>query len=596
MPEYKAPIADIRFVLEEYLEVSRYAALQGFDGLDADDIAALLEGAARICEGVAQPLNRVGDEVGCRFRDGEVTTPPGFREAYRAFAEGGWIGLALDSRYGGKGLPGVLSEAVYEVLSGANMAFSGYIELSEAVFTAIHAAGSEEQKRLYLGKLSGGEWTGAMHLTEPQAGSDLRLVRTRAEPQADGTYRITGSKTFITNAEHDLAPNIVNLVLARISGAPDGGGGLSLFIVPKYLPDENDEPGERNAVRCLSIEHKMGLRAAPTGVIAYDGATGFLVGEPNRGLAAMFVMVNDARLGVALQGLSIAEAAYQNAAAYAKERLQGRPVAGVPGGNRDAVPIVDHPDVRRMLLVMRSFTEGARALGLWVALQIDLSKRAADPAERARADRLVALLTPVIKAHFTDGGFEVADLAIQCFGGYGYIRETGIEQFLRDVRITRIYEGTNGIQALDLVRRKLTLDDGAALAEFLALVADDIAAARAIPALESEAAAVARALSDAQEAADWMRGRLPEGLLDPAGGATDFLRLFGLLAMGWTWLRVLVITERRSARRPEGDRTMRAKQMTGRFYILRMLPETDMLKRRATMGAADLMALAAEDF
>ncbi|MCC7276492.1 MAG: acyl-CoA dehydrogenase, partial [Alphaproteobacteria bacterium] len=535
MPTYVAPVDDLRYVLEDVLQVERHANLPGYAELSPGFILDFLRGAAAICEGVALPLNQSGDAEGCRWEAGTVATPRGFREAYRAFADGGWIGLAGDPAYGGKGLPGVLAESFYEMLAGANMAFSGFIELSEAVFAAIHAHGSETQKRLYLPKLAAGEWTGAMHLTEAHAGSDLGLVRTRAEPHADGGFRLHGSKIFITNAEHDLAANIVNLVLARLPDAPAGSRGLSLFVVPKYLPDADGAPGVRNAVHCLSLEHKMGLRAAPTGVIVYEGAVGHLVGAPHRGLQAMFTMVNDARLGVALQGLGIAEVACQNAARYARERRQGR----LPGSPFDAGPdaIAEHPDVRVMLLTARSFADGARALGLWVAMQIDLSRLHPDAGERRRADARAALLTPVVKAHFADRGFEAANLALQCHGGHGYIREHGIEQFVRDVRVTQVYEGTNGIQAVDLVRRKLAPDADRTVDALCEEMGEAAAAARALPEIVPFADAFEQALDDLARATTWMRRHREAEPLVAAAGATDFLRLFGLVAVGWMWVR-----------------------------------------------------------
>jgi acyl-CoA dehydrogenase len=593
LPHYRAPLQEYRFIANEFLRLERHAAIPGFADATGEMLDVFLEGASRICERVAQPLNQPGDIEGCRWEAGEVRTPRGFREAYARFAEGGWIGLAFDPAWGGKGLPGVLAESFAEMLASANLAFSGYIELSEAVFSAIRAHGSDAQKQLYLPKLSSGAWTGAMHLTEAQAGSDLRLVRTRAVAQPDGSYRIHGSKSFITNAEHDLAENIVNLVLARVEGAPAGSGGLSLFIVPKFLPDAAGGLGARNAVACASIEHKMGLRAAPTGVIHYEGAHGWLLGEVNRGLTAMFTMVNDARLGVALQGLSQAEVALQNAVHYARERRQGRALVPVQGGE-DPVPIATHPDVRRMLLGMSTFTEAGRGLGLWVALQIDLAARHPDAAERARAERAAALLTPVIKAHFTDWGSEAANLALQCFGGYGYIRDTGVEQFVRDVRITQIYEGTNGIQSLDLVRRKLSMEAGLAAREFFALVADSITAASAGAETAQLAKPMGEALAALEQATGWMQARADGEIVEAASGATDYLRLFGLVALGWVWLDFARICAQ-LRERPGADRAFHERKLVlARFYMRRILPECALLQARATQGSSDLMALAEE--
>jgi alkylation response protein AidB-like acyl-CoA dehydrogenase len=429
-----------------------------------------------------------------------------------------------------------------------------------------------------------------MHLTEAQAGSDLRLVRTRATPRPDGSFRIDGSKLFITNAEHDLAENIVHLVLARTPGAPEGSGGLSLFIVPKFRVHADGTLGERNGVSCVSIEHKMGLRAAPTGVIHYEGAVGHLLGELNQGLKAMFTMVNDARLGVALQGLGQAEVASQNAHRYARERVQGRSLLAT--GSAAPVPIIGHPDVRRMLMTMCAFTEAARGLGLWIALQIDLAASHPDAAERRKAEALIALLTPVVKAHFTDTGFEVTNLALQCFGGYGYVRETGVEQFVRDVRITQIYEGTNGIQALDLVCRKLGAHEGAGWFEFSGLVRHSIDAVQGRSALSSHAEAMTTALSHLEEATRWMQSRADSGdALAAAAGATEYLRLFGLVALGWVWLDFAAICTSKIEQGGGNRAFHERKLLVADFFMRRVLPQTEWLSRLSRAGAAELMAL-----
>ena len=588
MPHYRAPLLDYRFIVTEFLQLERYTEVPGYSDLSPDMLQTFLAAAARICEEVAQPLNQSGDAEGCCWKAGEVTTPSGFRDAYRRFAADGWIGLAFDPAWGGKGLPGVLAESFGEMLASANMAFSGYIELSEAVFRSINDHGSDAQKRIYLPKLAAGDWTGAMALTEAQAGSDLRLLSTRALPQPDGTYRLHGTKAFITNAAHDLADNIVHLVLARIPETSAGAAGLSLFIVPTQRVDDTGQCGGRNAVECQSIEHKMGLRAAPTGVIRYDGAHGELLGEPGKGLRAMFTMVNDARLGVALQGLSQAEVALQNAAHYARERRQGRSLVAGP---LDPVAIAAHPDVRRMLLAMRAFTEGARGLALWVALQIDLAAKHPDPVVRERAEGLAALLTPIIKAHFTDCASEMTNLALQCFGGYGYIRDTGVEQFVRDVRITQIYEGTNGIQALDLVRRKLGQRGGASIRAFCAMIAGSIDRARSVAATAPLAAALDRGLADLERATTWMQAHAEPDPLDVAGGATDYLRLLGIVALGWVWLDYAWIAA--AAREP--DRFYARKLALATYYMRRVMPETSVLAQRAILGAADLLVVAPED-
>lgn len=593
MPIYAAPHREYQFVVNEYLDLAQFVDVAPYTEFSPAMFDAFLNGAARICEGVAQPLNQSGDAEGCQFEDGKVSTPAGFRQAYRQFVDGGWIGLAFDPAYGGQGLPRVFGEIYNEMLCSANMAFSGYIELSEAVFSAISAHGDEAQKRVYLPRLGDGSWTGAMHLTEAQAGSDLRLVRTRATPQADGSFRLDGSKVFITNAEHDLSENIVHLVLARCIGAPEGSGGLSLFIVPKFLPQADGSLGARNGVYCSSIEHKMGLRAAPTGVIHYEGAIGHLLGGLNQGLKAMFTMVNDARLGVALQGLGQAEVASQNALHYARERLQGRSLDLT--ASTAPVPIIAHPDVRKMLMKMSAFNEAARGLGLWIALQIDLAASHHDPVARQTAARMIALLTPVVKAHFTDAGFEITNLALQCFGGYGYVRETGVEQFVRDVRITQIYEGTNGIQALDLVRRKLNAEDGEGWIEFSRLVQCSIEAAAARPELASHAHSMTRALAHLTKATRWMQARADlADAVGAAAGATEYLRAFGLVAVGWVWLDFALIAVKRIGEGAGDTAYYDRKLKLANFYMQRELPEVEGLSRLSQLGAAEVMALPVE--
>ena len=566
MPIYSAPQRDFRFVFQEFLDLGKQTGVVDPAFAEAETIDDFLAGAARICEEVAQPLNLSGDIEGCRWENGSVKTPKGFVEAYRRFAKDGWIGLPFDQAYNGKGLPGVLAETFYEMLSAANMALSGYVELSEAVFSAIEAHGSEEDKRRYLPKLGSGDWAGAMHLTEPHAGSDLGLLRTRAEPAPDGSFRLYGDKAFITNAEHDLTENIINLVLARLPDAPPGIRGTTLFIVPKFLIGDDGTLRARNAITCSSIERKMGLRAAPTGIINYDGAVGYMLGRPHEGLNAMFTMVNDARLGVAIQGVSIAEVAYQNAGAYARERRQGRSLFPALRTNEAADPIIVHPDVRRMLMIMRSFSEGARALTLWVALQIDVSKKHPEAAaERVRANGLVALLTPVIKAAFTDGGSETANLALQCYGGHGYIKEHGIEQFVRDVRVTQVYEGTNGIQGIDLVRKKLGMQ-GEPVKTFFELVTESVAKGRNTPDLHDEAESLETALNHLRQATDWIGGQAGEQVAEAVAGATDYLKLFALVARGWVWLDVARIAAQHLDRPGEDSDFYRHKLSTARFF------------------------------
>src|SRR3954471_15642794 len=480
MPIYKAPLEDVNFLLNDVFQIDRYDNLPGFSDASTDVREAVLSEAAKLSEEVLQPLNRVGDLEGCtRHDDGSVTTPKGFKQAFKQVAEGGWLGLSAPTEYGGQGLPVTLSHAVTEFQCSANMAFAMYGGLTMGATAALIVHGKPDQKKMFVPKMVAGEWTGTMNLTEPQCGTDLGLLRTKAVKQADGSYKITGTKIFISAGEHDLADNIIHLVLARIEGAPAGIKGVSLFVVPKVLVNADGSLGARNGVSCGSIEHKMGIHGNSTCVMNYDGAQGWLIGEPEKGLAAMFIMMHPARLGVGLQGIAQGEVAYQNAAAYARDRRQSRALKeSEREAGAKADPIIVHPDVRRMLMEARAWNEGGRALVLWGALLVDLVRRSPDEAERSQADDLLGLLTPVIKGYLTDKGFAAAVHAQQVLGGHGYIREHGIEQFVRDARITQIYEGTNGIQAMDLVGRKLPRDGGRAVRAFFALLAGEIAEAK----------------------------------------------------------------------------------------------------------------------
>src|ERR1700736_4484983 len=467
MPIYKAPLEDVSFLLNDVFQIDRYDNLPGFSDASTDVREAILSEAAKLSEEVLQPLNRVGDLEGCaRHDDGSVTTPKGFKEAFKQVAEGGWLGLSAPAEYGGQGLPGTLSQAVSEFQCSANMAFSMYGGLTMGATAALMVHGKPEQKNMFVPKMVAGQWTGTMNLTEPQCGTDLGLLRTKAVPQADGSYSITGQKIFISAGEHDLTDNIIHLVLARIDGAPAGTKGISLFLVPKFLPDADGGVGERNGVVCGSIEHKMGIHGNSTAVLNYDGAKGWLVGEEHRGLPAMFVMMNGARLGVAVRGLGLSEGASHTAAAYAKERRQGRSLKGAAEPDKAADLLLVHPDVRRMLLEIRAFNEAARALLVWTALAEDEARHAPDAKTRQVADDRLGLITPVLKGVFTDFGFANAVKAQQVLGGHGYIAEWGMEQFVRDARIAMIYEGANGVQALDLVGRKLAKDGGRAVMAF----------------------------------------------------------------------------------------------------------------------------------
>jgi acyl-CoA dehydrogenase len=595
MPSYKAPVDDVMFLLSDVFHVDRYNNLPGFAEATPDLIEAVLGEAAKFCEDVLTPLNRVGDKEGCRRHDdGSVTTPTGFKAAHKQFTDGGWVGLSAPAEFGGQGLPTVMAQAISEFLCSANMAFAMYSGLTQGAIAALFTHASAEQKALYLPKLVSGEWAGTMNLTEPQCGTDLGLVRTRAAPQPDGSYKITGTKIFISAGEHDLAPNIVHLVLARIEGAPEGTKGISLFIVPKFLPAANGGVGARNAVSCGSIEEKMGIHGNATCVMNYDGATGWLVGEANRGLQAMFVMMNEARLNVGMQGLALSEVAYQNAAAYAKERLAGRAMTGAKFPQKPADPIIVHPDVRRMLMNIRAFNEAARALVLWTALKGDVAHRSQDAKERQAADDHLGLMTPVIKGVLTDQGFANTVAAQQIFGGHGYIAEHGMEQFVRDARIAMLYEGANGIQALDLVGRKLPKDGGRALQAFFGEVSAYIEEHSADAAMAQYTAPLAHALGELQQATMWFVQNAMANPENAGAGATDYMHLFGLVALGYMWC---LIADAAKAKAGNGaDERMTQRLTTGRFFMERVLPATTAHLARIKAGAASTMALPLEAF
>jgi alkylation response protein AidB-like acyl-CoA dehydrogenase len=598
MPVYKAPVDEVTFLLRDVFHLDRYNNLPGFAEATPDVVEAVLGEAAKFSEAVLMPLNRIGDQEGCRRNpDGSVTTPRGFRDAYKKLVEGGWIGVSAPAEFGGQDLPVVINQAVNEFFTSANMAFGMYAALTQGATAAIAVHGSPEQKKLYLPKLVSGQWAGTMNLTEPQCGTDLGLVRTRAAAQSDGSYKITGTKIFISAGEHDLAENIVHLVLARIDGAPAGTRGLSLFIVPKFLPAADGSVAARNAVACGSIEEKMGIHGNATCVMNYDGATGWLVAEPNRGLQAMFTMMNEARLGVGVQGLAMSEVAYQNAATYAKERLAGRALTGAKFPEKPADPIVVHPDVRRMLMSIRAFNEAARALVVWTALKSDIAHRSAEAKEKQAAEDQLGLLTPVIKGILTDQGFANAVLAQQIYGGHGYIAEHGIEQFVRDARITMLYEGTNGVQALDLVGRKLPKDGGRALQAFFAEVTAYAKERSADAAMTPYVKPLSQSLGDLQQATMWfLQNAL--GNPDNAGaGATDYMHLFGLVALGYMWCLIAEAAKVKGGGGGDGaaDR-MSQRLATGRFFMERMLPATATHLARIKAGAASTMALPAEAF
>ena len=595
MPVYKAPVEDALFLLNEVFHVERFANLPGFADASPDVVTAIVNEVGRFCENVLAPLNRSGDRQGCaRHPDGSVTTPDGFKEAYRQVVDGGWIGISAPPDFGGLGLPIALTQITSEFLASSNMAFAMYPGLTQGAIAALLTHGSDEQKALYVPKLVSGEWAGTMNLTEPQCGTDLGLIRTRAVRQDDGSFRITGTKIFISAGEHDLADNIVHLVLARIEGAPEGTHGLSLFVVPKFVPGADGASGARNGVSCGSIEEKMGIHGNATCVMNYDAASGWLVGEENRGLPAMFVMMNEARLGVGVQGLALSEVAYQNAAAYARDRLQGRALTGAREPGKPADPIIVHPDIRRILMTIRAFNEAARALVLWVGLASDVAHRSGDARERTAADDRLGLLTPVIKGVLTDQGFANAVMAQQVLGGHGYIAEWGMEQFVRDARIPMIYEGANGIQALDLVGRKLARDGGRAVMAFFGEVEAWVKSHAADPALKPLAEPVRTALGHLQEATMWfMKNAL--GKPDNAGaGATDYMHLFGLVALGYMWCQIAEAAHRNLAGDASGR--MNARLVTARFFMERILPETAAHLARIRTGAGSMMELPAEAF
>ena len=539
MPTYKAPVDDALFLLNDVLHFDRYGNLPGFADASPDVVEAVLREAAKFSEEVLTPLNRVGDKEGCtRHADGSVTTPTGFKDAYKQIVEGGWIGISVPAEFGGQGLPATLTEVVNEFLCSANMAFAMYPGLTQGAIAALLAHASPELKTKYLPKMVEGVWTGTMNLTEPHCGTDLGLLRSKAVKQGDGSYKITGTKIFISAGEHDLAENIIHLVLARIEGAPAGTKGISLFVVPKIMVNDDGSLGARNGVTCGSIEEKMGIHGNSTCVMNYDAATGWLVGEENRGLPAMFTMMNEARLGVGVQGLAQSEVAYQNAAIYAKDRLQGRAISGAKYPGKVADPIIVHPDVRRTLMTIRAFNEAARALVLWTALKGDIARRSEDDKERQSADDFMGLLTPVIKGVLTDQGFANTVMAQQMFGGHGYIAEHGMEQFVRDARIAQIYEGANGIQALDLVGRKLGKDGGRALMAFFNEVGGYIKEKSADEAMKAYVTPLGVSLGHLQQASMWFMQNAMAKPDNAGAGATDYMHMFGLVALGYMWCKI----------------------------------------------------------
>ena len=596
MPTYKAPLRDLRFVYNELFDPTELQHLSGFEEVTPDLVEAILEEAGKFCENVLLPLNRSGDEIGVRFDNGQVITPPGLKEAYQAYSENGWGALTADPEYGGQGLPKTLGIMIEEMICGANVSFGLYPGLTVGAYNALVSHGADELKQKFLPNMVAGIWSGTMCLTEPQCGTDLGMIRTKAEPQADGSYQLTGTKIFITSGEHDMTDNIIHLVLARLPDAPAGIKGISLFLVPKFMVNEDGSLGERNLVFCGSIEHKMGIHASSTCVMNFDGATGYLVGQPHKGMQAMFVMMNAERLGVGMQGLGIGEASYQNAVAYARDRIQGRALKGALQADKPADPLWVHPDVRRMLLTMRAYTEGNRALAIWVARRLDEANHTTDPQRKQDAEAFIALMSPVVKAFMTDCGSEIANLGMQVYGGHGYIREWGMEQFVRDARIAQIYEGTNGIQALDLVGRKLPANTGRNLRPFFHELSAYLESKQDDPRPEFQpfVTGLAKVFVRLQQVTGWIAEKGMKNPEEGAGAATDYLRMLGLVSLAYLWARMADI----ALEQRQGDEALfyQAKLDTARFYFERLLPQTGALTSAIMSGCASMMNFNPEAF
>ncbi|MFM9936065.1 MAG: acyl-CoA dehydrogenase C-terminal domain-containing protein [Novosphingobium sp.] len=598
MPVYLAPTRDTRFVVNELIDLESYGHLSGFAVATRDLTDSVIEEAGRFVNEVLAPLNLSGDREGCtRHPDGSVTTPAGFKEAYRRYVEAGWGTLAAPEALGGQGLPHVMGFMMEEYLCSANMAFAMYPGLANGAISALASKGSPDQQALYLPKMISGEWLGTMNLTEPHCGTDLGLIRTRAEPQGNGTYAISGTKIFISAGDHDLSENIIHLVLAKTPGAPESSKGISLFIVPKFLVNDDSTLGARNAVSVGSIEHKMGIHGNATCVMNYDGATGWLVGEENKGLAAMFIMMNAARLGVGIQGLGQAEAAYQNAARYALERRQGRALTGPAEPAQKADPIIVHPDVRRMLMDARTFIEGMRALCLWGALQVDLAHKAASEAERQAADDLISLLTPIIKGYGTDMGYKTATDMQQVWGGHGYIAENGMDQFVRDARIAMIYEGANGVQAMDLVGRKLALNGGRAIQLLFKAIDDECAVGEgADAAVALVAEKLAKATGHLKAATLWFMQNAMADRNALGAGAYPYMTLTGVVSLGLMWLKMAKVASAALAAGTEDKPFYEAKLLCAKHWALRFAPQASALRHEVEAGSETVMGLPAEAF
>ena len=596
MTEYRAPTRDMQFLLFDVLDIERFSNLPGFSETSPDLVNAILEEGAKFCEGVLQPLNQSADKEGCVLNaDKSVTTPTGFKEAYAQFVEGGWPGLSVSQDYGGQGLPIILAMVINEFVSSANMAFGMYPGLAHGAYSALMHHGSEEQKQTYLPKLASGEWGGTMNLTEPHCGTDLGLLRTKAVPQADGSYKISGQKIFISAGEHDLTDNIIHLVLARIEGAPEGVKGISLFVAPKFLVNEDGSVGERNALSCGALEEKMGIHGNSTCVMNYDEATAWLVGEEHKGLRAMFTMMNEARLGVGLQGLSQSEVAYQNAAIYAKDRIQGRALTGDKNPDGPADPIIVHPDVRRMLMDQRAFNEAARALVMWTGLHADLELASPDENIRQKGGDYMSLLTPIIKSYLTEKGYWHATNAQQVLGGHGYVREWGMEQFVRDARIAMIYEGANGVQALDLVGRKLMMDGGRSWTTYFAEIDELVEENSGDEALQPYLDGLKDVKAKLKSATDWLAENALKNFDHAGAASSDYLALFALTCFAHMWA---LMAKSALAKMASGDDDpyYATKLTVGQYFLDRVLPEAEAHAVKIRAGADTTMALPAEAF
>ncbi len=587
MAVYTAPLRDMKFVYHELLDGDSLADLPEYENFSADVVDAVLEEAGKFTAEVLFPLNLSGDTKGCVLENGVVRTPKGFKDAYDQFTQGGWTGIAADPDYGGQGAPAALHFLIQEMICSTNMSFGMYPGLTEGAYNAINLHGTDEQKALYLPKFVEGTWSGTMCLTEPHSGTDLGLIRTKADPQDDGSYKITGTKVFISAGEHDLTENIIHLVLARLPNAPDGIRGISLFVVPKLLPKDDGSVGPRNGVACGSLEHKMGIKGSATCVMNFDDATGWLVGQSHKGMRAMFTMMNAARLGVGIQGLGVGEAAYQGALAYAQERLQGRALKGAKSPDQSADSILVHPDVRKNLLTMKALTEGIRALSIWIAIHLDKAENAGDEAARQQSDDLVQLLTPIVKAYGTDKGFKVTNLGVQIYGGHGYIHEHGMEQFVRDARITQLYEGTNGIQAMDLIGRKMGAHYGRYLRSFFHPVQAFIEEHADDDVLQPFVLGLAKAFGRLQQATGIIAQK---GLSNPneaGAAATDYLTLFGHVALAFMWARTVKLALEKKDDDTSGFYVGKIK--TARFFYERILPETGALFSMIMAGGESIM-------